>query len=191
MRWLKFFGLLVLGVLLGAYLAQVFIRHTMRQEAETYRNGQWQYFPSMDLADNLVQRAAIARAGLFAIRESEVLYVLLDRDESGNPLSSDKNYELNGTNMAARYWSITLYGEDHFLIPNSENRYSFNQATIQYEDSSQNDFRLIISSNPQAVNWLPSGEGQHMSLLLRMYHPDPSVYQEIATTPLPILSSLN
>ncbi|MEM7371143.1 MAG: DUF1214 domain-containing protein [Bacteroidota bacterium] len=191
MRGIRFILILIVGLVAGAGAAIVAIHAQMSSMADTFRNGQWQYFPSMDLEVNPVLRAAIARSALFAVRESEVLYFLLDKDDQGLALSSHAVYELKGRKLQSRYWSICLYGEDHFLVDNSEDRYSYNQENIQYTKEDSSAFLIRISARPQAGNWLPSGEEETFSLILRLYHPDPSVYQNIATTSLPTLKKVS
>ena len=150
-------------------------------------NGNWKYNPSMDLATNEFRRAVIGKIGLLALRESEVLYYLTSQDSEGRPLSSDYTYQLDGKNFNARYWSYTLYGEDHFLVSNGAKVYSLNLDNIQYTDSSRINYTIFISKNKTRPNWLPSGEGEKMSVLLRMYNPERSIYEKMDQVELPVI----
>jgi len=160
-------------------------------------NGPWRVNPSMDLTD-IKQRALIAKVGLFALRETEVVYYTATIDSDGRPLTSEYDYMIEGSVPAARYWSYTLYGSDDFLIPNSDKIYGYNQRTIQYTPVDHNNpelsstgqptYRMYMSSSPSAEeNWLPSGDNIQLALTLRLYNPSPEVYEHLTTIPLPTI----
>jgi hypothetical protein len=158
------------------------------------QNGCWSVNPKMDLTDRY-QRALISMIGLFALRESEVLYFIASQDSDGQPLSSEYNYILEGTAPDTRYWSYTLYGEDYFLVKNEANKFGFNLNNIQYLPDSSNlpelpkntrkNHQISISSEPKGDNWLPCGNEQQFYINLRMYNPSPSVYQHLESVYLP------
>lgn len=157
-------------------------------------NGEWRVNPSMDLKTPK-QRALIALVGLFALRETEVVYFTAVSDNEGKPLSSDHDYVLSGSIPESRYWSYTLYGEDNFLIPNKQKLYAYNGTTIQYmpkdslnpemDVSGQKSYTIQISKEKKSENWLPSGDNKQLALTLRLYNPAPIVYQNLETIPLP------
>ena len=179
---------LFLGLLAGALLAYFSLDSTFAWfDGGQRRNGNWRYNPVMDLSRTGFQRARIAKIGLFALRESEVLYYLANTDDKGNPLNADYDYEVIGHNLESRYWSLTLYDGDHFLIPNPARRYSYNLENVIYEDSTRRKFRLVISRNARELNWLPAGDGKNMSLILRLYNPEKQVYENMDKVPLPII----
>ena len=176
---------LILGVFLGGFWANRQINNTAKDPNLIIRSGVWGYFPSMDLAASDIQRAYIGRIGLLALQESEVLYFVAAQDEDGNPLNSAYNYKLSGKNFDARYWSYTLYGKDHFLIPNEEERFTFNLENIEYADSTHSQYDIFISKEEKGKNWLPSGNAENMSILLRMYNPEEHVYKNKEQLELP------
>jgi len=184
------FLFLVLGILLGCGYAVYKINNTANDSSLIVKNGVWLGFPDMDLAASDIQRAYIGKIGLLALRESEVMYYVASKDSEGNPLSHQHDYKLTGNNLNARYWSFTLYNGDHFLIPNEENRYSLNLDNIVFTDSIKNSYEIIISPNKQTTNWIPSGKGENMAILLRLYNPDESIYNNKTTTPLPQLEKI-
>lgn len=162
-------------------------------------NGPWRVNPSMDLKDKK-QRALIAKVGLFALRESEVIYYTATMDSDGNPLSSDYDYVLEGSIPKTRYWSYTLYGKDNFMIPNPNKIYGFNGSSITYapRDSinpelhkvSQPTYTMHISKENTGENWIPSGENDALALTLRLYNASPEVYNNLATIPLPSIKKV-
>ena len=182
---------LVIGLLIGGGWAMYRIQAIEQSGGLSKNNGQWKYNPKMDLASDDLQRAVIGKIGLLALRESEVLYYLADRDSEGELLSSKFNYQLDGRNFNARYWSYTIYGEDHFLIPNEAKIYSLNLDNMVYDDSTSSNYSIIISKNPGSPNWLRSGEAENMSILLRMYNPDKSIYENMDKVELPTIKRID
>jgi hypothetical protein len=128
-------------------------------------------------------RALVAKTGLFALNKSETIYFIADIDDSGRPLNSGCDYRIEGQDIDARWWSITVYGEDHFLIANPKNRYSFNGRDVMR--NADRTYRILMSATPKAGNWLPAGNQNQLYLALRLYNPAPSVYQNPAGVELP------
>jgi hypothetical protein len=184
----------VLSVILGGSIALIELRSISKSVDFMEWNGPWRVNPSMDLKNDK-QRALISLVGLFALRESEVLYYTATVDSNGDQLSSDYDYKLIGSVPEARYWSYTIYGEDDFLIPNSDKVYGYNASTISYEpiDSlnpemnnlKANTYEMYISKDKKEKNWLPSGDNNKIAITLRMYNPSPDVYKNLKTIPLP------
>ena len=157
-------------------------------------NGPWRVNPSMDLK-NTKQRALIAKVGLFALRESEVIYFTATMDSDGEPLSSQHDYVLEGSIPNARYWSYTLYGEDDFMIPNPDKIYGYNASSMTYKPKDKNNpeiskvaqptYTMHISEEQGGKNWIPSGDNDALALTLRLYNAAPEVYNNLTTIPLP------
>jgi len=182
---------LLLGIILGGLFVIQQVNQFGNKGDIVVRNGQWGFFPSMDLAKDDLQRAYIGKIGLLALRESEVTYFLLSTDDQGKALSAEYDYKLNGPNFDARYWSYTLYGGDHYLIPNDEKTYGINLENVVFQDSTNNSYNIYISKKPQLVNWIPSGQAKDMSILLRLYNPSEAIYKNRATMKLPTLQKIN
>jgi hypothetical protein len=130
-------------------------------------------------------RAAVAIEALFALNKSEVIYYTADTDDAGQLLQSSCDYRIEGTNLDpySSWWSITVYGGDNFLIPNEQNRYSYTNKNIEYDENG--NFTILLSSTPKTGNWLPTGNQNKIILMLRMYNPVPSVYENLDTIELP------
>ncbi len=194
---LKIFAWLLLFITcfgIGIAIAVKELRTTSKSPEFMEWNGPWRVNPLMDLKSKK-QRALIALVGLFALRETEVVYYSADIDSDGNPLSSAYDYKIIGAIPDARYWNYTLYGEDDFLIPNPDKIYSYNSSTITYEPFDTNNpemqhiksptFEMHISKTKKAKNWLPSGDNEKLVITLRMYNPSEEVYQHLTKVPLP------
>lgn len=185
---------IVLGLTLGGAYAIFNIKKVSVEAEFMLSNGPWRVNPSMDLQEPK-QRALIALVGLFALRESEVLYYNATVDSHGAPLSSEHDYILTGLVPEARYWSYTIYGEDDFLIPNESKLYGYNAETINYipkdslnpeiNENWRDSYQIKISSTKQDGNWLPSGDNEALSITLRLYNAAPSVYENLSGVALP------
>ena len=155
------------------------------------QNGPWRTNLTTGSADaDLYTRARVAVGGLLALAPSETIYFTAATDTEGTPLSARCDYRLEGGELPARWWSITAYAADHFLIPNDAGRYSISQTTVQLA-APGGDWAARVSTEPSAGNWLPSGrsgERAEFSLTLRLYNPAPSVAQNPAGMALPRLS---
>ena len=183
-------GIGAVAILLCLAGGAAYAVHSMRIEAHSGNfidNGQWYTDPAIGGTDaSLRTRAYVAVVGLLALSRQETVYFLLHEDERGEPLSSDSIYEIVGDDLPARWWSITAYAEDHFLNPNPYNRYSIrDRDTAREPDGS---YRIVVSREPVDGNWIPLGEGDHQSLLLRLYNPDPDI--QLDTVDLPVVRKI-
>ena len=118
-------------------------------------------------------RARVAVAGLLALNRNETIYFTAGRDGDGERLRVSCSYRIEGTDPPARWWSITLYGDDHFLVSNPQQRYSYGGETVaRNEDGS---FTIAVGPNETDGNWIPTGDGltgDTFTLTLRLYNPD-------------------
>ena len=188
---LYFILLSLLGLVLGAVMASRAIQAADQNKNLVLRNAEWRYFASMDLAVNDLQRAFIGRIGLFALQDSEAIYFIANQDNEGKPLNADSQYLIEGQALDAAYWSITLYGEDHFLIPNEEKRFSYNQVNVQYKDSLKGRYQIQLGGNKIMENHLPMRGKQQVNLLLRLYQPSSELYTNREDIVLPSIKRLD
>jgi hypothetical protein len=128
----------------------------------------WQTSPDVgSISANPYVRAHVAITGLLALNKSETSYFSAEKDETGAKLSSKCIYSLKGGKLNADWWSITAYADDHFLIKNDENRFSFNNKTL-----GTGTYTIKLSAEKQAGHWLPIPKTGDFSLLLRLYKPN-------------------
>jgi hypothetical protein len=151
---------------------------------QSIKNGAWVTHSGIGSAQaNMYLRAIVAKIGLFALDKKETVYFAAYRDDKGIPLTADCDYVIEGGDMDTRWWSITVYGEDDFLIPNTWNRYSYNRNNIRRDDKGR--YRIHLSGTPKEGDWLPTGGGGKIALTLRLYNPAPTVYENLGTIALP------
>jgi hypothetical protein len=130
------------------------------------------------------EKAIVATIGLFALNKTETVYYSAFTDSKGETLNSKYSYRIEGENIDTRWWSLTVYGEDSFLIPNKYKLYSYSMNNIKRESDGR--YIIYLSKKQQKENWLPSGDNeQNLSLTLRLYNPSPAVYENLETIRLP------
>jgi hypothetical protein len=179
--------LLLSGMIMGAGIALYRITHWEGKDA-TIINGSWHGQQLNNVGKDPLLTARIAVAALFALRPDETIYLVAKEDTDGKLLSGKHDYLVTGVPIAARYWSITLYGEDYFLVPNDSNKFNFSIMDLTEEQDST--FNFIISARSQEGNWLPSGKEGNFYLTLRLYHPDSSLVENITTAALPVIKRI-
>ncbi|NWG46764.1 MAG: DUF1214 domain-containing protein [Alphaproteobacteria bacterium] len=180
-------AVLVLGLALGGADAWRKLRPKGQGAAmDEIRNGQWttSLVTGSKAADNL-SRARIAIYGLLALDRKETVYYMTGTDDRGEPLTSDRDYVIEGQPLRARWWSITPYDMEMFLIDNEEKRSSFHMDNIEYEPDGR--FRILLSGRRQARNWLPTGKAGPFCLTLRLYNPDMDYVNRPGQVVLPVV----
>lgn len=186
-----FLLILLLGILAGSFLAFYHAKGKLGTGQRFVKNGEW--VASLDIGskeETLLLRARIALVGLFGLQKSEVIYFNAATDNEGKIILSENDYEISGKLLPARYWSITAYGEDFYLIPNEIDRYAINMETV--ESNRNGDFRILLSGQKKDKNWLPSGrKKQKIELTLRLYQPAKTAYENLDKIPLPVIRKLN
>ena len=111
------------------------------------------------------------------------MYYIAAKDSEGAELSGDCTYLVKGQNLAARWWSITAYGPDSYLIPNDAGIYSYSATTLTPE--ADGSFILRVSAEKQQGNWLPVKAGEQFDLTARFYNPEQSIYDDPGSATLP------
>jgi hypothetical protein len=132
-------------------------------------------------------RARVALGGLLALGPEETLYFVAERDDSGRPLRADCAYHVSGPTPVARWWSVTAYGDDRFLLPAPQHRYSVNSAaqgavpgrvaftTGPRPPAGETSERGADALPPATGSWLPTPGDKGLLLVLRLYQPGPAL----------------
>jgi hypothetical protein len=137
------------------------------------KNGPWSTNFSIGSSEaNPYVRAWVAQNGLMALNKSETIYLDAYSDDTGEPLIGDRDYTIQGRAPDARWWDITVYDQDGFLIANDQNRYAYSSTDIKFEPDGS--FKIYLSRTPQQGNWLSAGNAKEMSLYLRLHSPGPA-----------------
>ena len=128
-------------------------------------------------------RARVAIYGIWGLPPSEALYFSAITDSQGQPLDHRCSYEVTGTALPARWWSLTAY-RDGFFIANPANRYSWSKTDAK----PGRDGGWTIRPDPTGagINGLALGSVEGKILLsLRLYQPYAGIADHRDRVPLP------
>jgi hypothetical protein len=150
-------------------------------------NGAWQTNAHVgaSTADPYL-RANVAMVGLLALNRSETVYYTAVADEDGAPLRSECRYRIVGHDPPARWWSITAYGADSYLVPNPRHAYSVDRSRVRRDAGGA--FEIVVGGEPRDANWIATAPpGERFSITLRLYGPESRVTDDLAGIELPRL----
>ena len=130
---------------------------------------------------NYEQRATVALMGLGANLAEDAVYAAADADAAGQPLSGENRYRIRFAPgelpPVKAFWSLTIYGENHFLVPNPIGRYALgDRDPVRAEPDGTLDL-FIQHDDPgpdQSANWIPA-PAQGFTLVLRLYFPKAAI----------------
>ena len=191
-RWKRWtFG--VLGVLIGIALGLGSAWWAVRGRglAGPVQTGAWSTSTLSGHVDaDMYTRARVAVGGLLALSREETMYYVARADDSGAPLRAECHYRIEGVVPPARWWSITAYAGDLFLVPNASGRYSINGSTARLD--AKGGFGLVTGpAQPDGPDfWLPTPTNGPLVLTLRLYNPDASVAAAPASLLAPSISRI-
>jgi hypothetical protein len=130
---------------------------------------------------NYEQRATVALLGLGANLPEDAVYAVADVDAAGQPLSGENRYRIRFAPgelpPVKAFWSLTIYDENHFLVPNPIGRYALgDRDPVRAEPDGTLDL-FIQHDDPgpeRSANWIPA-PAQGFSLVLRLYFPKAAI----------------
>lgn len=180
-RWA---GVIVGGVVAGVLATRPIVGAIVERTA--IHAGPWRTNVATGSADaSLYERAAIAVAGLYALSKDETVYYTAFTDSAGAPLDGRCDYRLIGLPLPSRWWSLTLYGDDHYLVENAARVYSRHAGNLEL--GPDGGYVVPVSAQPQPRNWLPAPAAGGFSITARLYNPDPRIFRDLARVGLPAI----
>ncbi|GGY16338.1 hypothetical protein GCM10010358_80100 [Streptomyces minutiscleroticus] len=128
-----------------------------------------------------LRRAATAWQGLGANLPQDAVYPTVFKDSQGRQLNGAHRYTIHfppgRIPPAHAFWSLTMYDQQGFLVPNPINRYAIGHTT-KPEPNSDTSVTIYVQHDPPAPdkrsNWLPAPAGP-FNVMLRMYWPRQTV----------------
>lgn len=189
MHYLKPTLFILLAVICGIGVGVYRIADIEKSEA-FFHNGSWTGSKNLALGEDKLITAQVSVFALFALPSREAIYLFARRDENKELLNARNTYTLTGNvnYIKAKYWSITAYGKDLYLIANEDNRYSFNNTSLKTD--SAGNFTITLSSKRKGENWLPTPADSRFNLVLRIYKGEPGFLEQLESTPLPQIKRL-
>ncbi len=184
LRLAIFLGAIAVGLGLGLGSAYFAVWRIAESELIT-KNGPWLTLLAAGSPDaDMYTRTAVALGAIGALRKEETIYFFARKDSAGNDLRGECSYRIEGRDLDARWWSITLYGNDNFLIDNPSNRYSISKTNVVR--GSDGTFVIRLSRTQTSVNWIATSR-KGFRVTLRIYNPGASVSDHPATAALPAI----
>jgi hypothetical protein len=182
----KILGTIVVGVPLG--LAATWVVTSRGGMGDSVADGPWKTsLVAGSPQSDPYTRARVALHGLFALNRNETLYYTATEDADGAKLDGRCRYQIWGRDPNARWWSITAYGGDDYLIPNPKNLYSVSATSVIRKKDGSFVVNVGGGARPGAdESWIPAGDGR-FSLTLRLYNPGPDVALDPEHATLPEL----
>lgn len=124
-----------------------------------------------------LRRAVIAMVGLGANLPEDAIYPLTHVSADGRPLDGRNRYVLRfpagQEPPVGGFWSVTLYDEQGFQVPNALNRFAIGDRD-RMTRSSDGSLEIIVQhedpGQERRSNWLPAPNGP-FNLTMRLYAP--------------------
>ncbi len=151
------------------------------KQATTVRHG-WTFLEHAGTyGTRYLERAYVTFFGLGANLPEDALYPYTTVDSSGKQLTGEHAYTIHfaeGTIPPVRgFWSLTMYNDQFFFVPNQRNKYTINQRDNLQKNSDGSIDIYIQHASPGAAqesNWLPAPRGP-FTLMLRLYWPEKAI----------------
>ncbi|HSD05769.1 DUF1214 domain-containing protein [Flavobacterium sp.] len=182
-------ALVILAGILGSGIGFYNIKSGKNSSQRTI--GSWQTVDKdkdLNTAD-LLTVAQVAVYGTYALTKKEVIYLSASTDSDGNAIDTKSDYVISGKKLDAKYWSITAYDENGFLIKNPINKYGYNQENVKYEADSTS-YKINLSASEKAENWLPITNVKKASLVIRLYLPSEELRNNLTAETLPVIKKI-
>jgi hypothetical protein len=124
-------------------------------------------------------RTAVAKSNILVNAPAETKYLYQDLDARGARLNGANHYTVtfakDQTPPVNGFWSLTLYDEHHFFVPNEIKRYSLGtkNKTLRYNQDGSLTIYVQADQPPEALrtNWLPAPKNADFVLFMRAYWP--------------------
>jgi len=125
-----------------------------------------------------LKRAIVAMLGLGANQPEDAIYPMLLTDSDGDKITADKDYVIHFSKSEIppvnAFWSVTMYDEEGFQVPNPINRFAIgDRDNLKFNSDGSLDI-YIQHESPGAdkeSNWLPSPAKGELGITMRLYSP--------------------
>jgi hypothetical protein len=182
--WHRFALCVALGLIGGAAYAVQQVRSGLNDGLVS--NGPWETGKSFGTLDaSTLTRAKVALSGLLALPAKEAMYFTATRDSDGRRLDGRCTYDVRGGTLDGRWWSVTLYEGEGWLVKNAAKRWSVAASAVTPD--AQGRWSFTVSPDAQDGNWLPTGSAKAFDLTLRLYHPSLEVIDNPEKAKLPVI----
>ncbi|MBU1172709.1 MAG: DUF1214 domain-containing protein [Proteobacteria bacterium] len=166
---ITFVEIFSIALILALSLAYISMKYIEKRD-RTYVGPWYIILPNGSDEGGMYTRTWYTLTALFGLKKDEQIYFVAETDHSGEPLMAEYDYRLNGGELECRWWNITVYAEDRYLMKNPENRYSYSNFDVQKNNEAT--YTIHLSSGKKDGHWLYTGKkGDKFSIMLRINHP--------------------
>ena len=182
-------GAIFIGILIGVGSALQAI--STGWGVNVQQNNGWRIHRNLADPDlSVYAKAYLVNSGHLPLPQDQALYFFTYVDSAGQNLLANCQYMLEGDDMDAFWWSVSLHNTDFKPFENSSHRYSFNMSNIIRKNDGRYD--IAISAQVNDGNWLPlnraaSQDNAKFMLSLRLYGIDKKMIEDIEPLKLPSL----
>lgn len=136
----------------------------------TVRSGPWVSWKRAAAPDaDPYTRARAARHASLPLSGTVARTYEARTDESGQRLHSSCDYAVEGSGLDEDWWTLAVYDDRGFLIPNPAERYGYNSTTIAR--AADGSFLVTLARDARPGNWLPTGGAGRLVLVLTVLEP--------------------
>ena len=137
-------------------------------------------------------RTAVAKSNILVNSPQETKYFYQDLDATGARLNGAHRYTFtfakDQTPPVNGFWSLTMYNDEHFFVPNEIGRYSVGTKNTDLQFARDGSLTIYVQvdapTDPhQRANWLPAPKDGDFSLYVRAYWPKTPVIDGSWTPP--------
>ena len=118
-------------------------------------------------------RAHFARNGALPLSGEVARSYLARTDGDGQRMHSSCEYSLDGRDLPAGWWSISVFDDRGRLISNPAQRYAFTSETIALGPDGA--FMVALSRDARPGNWLPTGGAGRIAVMLTLLDSKPAL----------------
>lgn len=182
--WHRYVICVALGLIGGAAYAVQLVRGGLNDGLVS--SGPWETGKSFGTVDaSTLTRAKVALSGLLALPAQEAMYFTATRDSNGRALDGRCTYDVRGGTLDGRWWSVTLYEGEGWLVKNAAKRWSIPASAVTTD--AQGRWSFTVSPDTQSGSWLPTGSVEAFDLTLRLYHPSADIIKSPETAQMPAI----
>jgi hypothetical protein len=158
-------GVIVVAIVLIGGLGSSWYMVEAGSRLTTAKRGPWLTWTSAARSDaDPYTRAHFANAGTLPVSAEVQRTHVARTDDAGERLHSSCDYSIEGLNLQADWWSLTVFDDRGKLIANPADRYAFTRDTIAASGATPP--LIVLSRDARAGNWLPTGRAGALALVL-------------------------
>ncbi len=138
----------------------------------------WVITKTGEYGTNYTFRALITAIGLGANLPQDAIYPVGERDANGQPFDAANRYVMHFDKgqlpPVNGFWSLTMYDDRYFFVPNPLNRYTLSQRNALKQNADGSVDLYLQRSSPgrdREANWLPTPQSGKFIPMLRLYWP--------------------